>query len=113
MNIVLNPEAQTVQLLVKIYDTEYEAFGSIAKDFVRSVLFPRLADHVPSSTRRVQRHFFAPYESLLNRSSMRTMILGTYQASGGIMMKGKSRWIRRWPVHGQLFALAYRWLIGR
>ena len=52
MNIVLNPEGQTVQLLMSIYGTEYEAFGSMAKDFVRSVLFPRLADHVPSSTRQ-------------------------------------------------------------
>ena len=52
INIVLNPEGQTVQLLIRIYETEYEAFGSMAKDFVRSVLFPRLADHVPSSTRQ-------------------------------------------------------------
>ena len=52
LNIVLNPKGPTVQLLMTIYDTEYEAFGSMAKDFVRSVLFPRLADHVPSSTRQ-------------------------------------------------------------
>ncbi len=52
INVVLNPKGQTVQLLTQIYDTEYEAFGSMAKDFVRSVLFPKLADHVPSSTRQ-------------------------------------------------------------
>ena len=52
MNIVLNPEGQTVRLLVRIFGTEFEAFGSMAKDFVRSVLFPRLADYVPSSTRQ-------------------------------------------------------------
>ena len=52
INVVLNPEGQTIQLLTQIYDTEYEAFGSMAKDFVRSVLFPKLADHVPSSTRQ-------------------------------------------------------------
>ena len=52
INVVLNPEGQTVRLLTQIYDTEYEAFGSMAKDFVRSVLFPKLADHVPSSTRQ-------------------------------------------------------------
>ena len=52
INVVLNPEGQTVQLLTQIFDTEYEAFGSMAKDFVRSVLFPKLADHVPSSTRQ-------------------------------------------------------------
>lgn len=52
INIILNPEGQTVKLLMNIFHTEYEAFGSMAKDFVRSVLFPRLADHVPSSTRQ-------------------------------------------------------------
>ena len=111
INIVLNPEGQTVQLLIRIYETEYEAFGSMAKDFVRSVLFPRLADHVPSSTRQgAERHFFAPYASRLSHSSMRTMILGAYPASGRIMMKGKSHWIRRWPDHGQLFVLVFRWV---
>ena len=52
INITLNPESQAVQLLLNIYETEYDAFGSMAKDFVRNVLFPRLADHVPSSTRQ-------------------------------------------------------------
>lgn len=52
INVVLNPEGQTIQLLIQIYDTEYETFGSMVKDFVRGVLFPRLADHVPSSTRQ-------------------------------------------------------------
>lgn len=52
INITLNPEGQTVQLLINIYETEYEAFGSMAKDFVRNVLFSRIADYVPSSTRQ-------------------------------------------------------------
>ena len=52
INIVLNPEGQTVQILTRIYDNEFEAFSSMTKDFVRSVLFPKLADHVPSSTRQ-------------------------------------------------------------
>ena len=50
--ITLNPEGQTVQLLMGIFQTEYDAFGSMAKDFVRTVLFPRIADYVPSSTRQ-------------------------------------------------------------
>ena len=52
INIVLNPKGQTVQLLTQIYDSEYEAFTSMAKDFVRNILFPKLADYVPSSTRQ-------------------------------------------------------------
>ena len=51
IDITLNPEGQTVRLLISLFQTEYGAFGSMAKDFVRTVLFPRIADHVPSSTR--------------------------------------------------------------
>lgn len=52
LDIILNPEGQTVQLLISLFETEYSAFGSMAKDFVRTVLFPRIADYVPSSTRQ-------------------------------------------------------------
>ena len=52
IRVTLNPEGQTVQLLLNLYQTEYGAFGSMAKDFVRNVLFPRIADYVPSSTRQ-------------------------------------------------------------
>ena len=51
ISIILNPEGQTVQLLIRLFQTEYGAFGSMAKDFVRTVLFPRIADYVPSSRR--------------------------------------------------------------
>ena len=52
IGIILNPEGQTVQLLISLFETEYGAFGSMAKDFVRTMLFPRIADYVPSSTRQ-------------------------------------------------------------
>lgn len=52
IRVTLNPEGQTVQLLLGLYQTEFGAFGSMAKDFVRTVLFPRIADYVPSSTRQ-------------------------------------------------------------
>jgi molecular chaperone HtpG len=52
VRITLNPEGQTVKLLLSLYDSEFTAFGSMAKDFVRTVIFPRVADHVPSSTRQ-------------------------------------------------------------
>lgn len=52
IRVTLNPEGQTVQLLLDLYQTEFNAFGSMAKDFVRTVLFPRIADYVPSSTRQ-------------------------------------------------------------
>ena len=52
IDIILNPEGQTIELLINLFETEYDAFGSMAKDFVRTVLFPRIADYVPSSTRQ-------------------------------------------------------------
>jgi molecular chaperone HtpG len=52
IRIVLNPSGQTVKLILGLYDTEFAAFGSMAKDFVRTVIFPRVADYVPSSTRQ-------------------------------------------------------------
>jgi molecular chaperone HtpG len=52
VRIVLNPEGQSVKVLLAIYDSEFTAFGSMVKDFVRTVIFPRVADYVPSSTRQ-------------------------------------------------------------
>lgn len=52
VRVTLNPEGQTVNLILGLYETEFAAFGSMAKDFVRNVIFPRVADYVPSSTRQ-------------------------------------------------------------
>ena len=52
LNIVLNPQGQTMRVLLGVFETDYGAFGSLVKDFVRSVLFPRMADYVPSSKRQ-------------------------------------------------------------
>lgn len=52
VRITLNPDGQTVKLLLGLYNSEFTAFGSMAKDFVRTVIFPRVADYVPSSTRQ-------------------------------------------------------------
>ena len=52
LTIFLDAEGQTVSLMLNLYGTEYEAFGSMVKDFARSVVFPRISSHVPSSTRQ-------------------------------------------------------------
>lgn len=52
LDIILNPDGQTLLLLMRLFETDYGSFGSLAKDFVRTVLFPRIADYVPSSTRQ-------------------------------------------------------------
>jgi len=50
--IWLDPAGQTTKLILSLYEKEYVAFDSMSKDFVRTVIFPRIADHVPSSTRQ-------------------------------------------------------------
>jgi molecular chaperone HtpG len=52
VKIVLDPEGPTFNVARELYKADYTAFGSMMKDFVRNVVFPRVADYVPSSTRQ-------------------------------------------------------------
>jgi molecular chaperone HtpG len=52
VKIVLDPAGHSVRLMLDVYDKEYVAFGHMAKDFVRNVIFPKIADLVPSATRQ-------------------------------------------------------------
>ena len=50
--IVIDPDGHTVRLMLDVYEREFVAFGHMAKDFVRSVIFPKISDLVPSATRQ-------------------------------------------------------------
>jgi molecular chaperone HtpG len=50
--IVIDPDGHTVRLMLDVYEHEFVAFGHMAKDFVRSVIFPKISDLVPSATRQ-------------------------------------------------------------
>ena len=50
--ICLDSEGATLKMLASVWEKEYSAFGHLAKDFVRNMIFPRIADLVPSSTRQ-------------------------------------------------------------
>lgn len=50
--VFLDTEGATVKLILELYDKEYAAFGHMAKDFVRNMIFPRVKDLVPSATRQ-------------------------------------------------------------
>lgn len=52
IKITLDPNGPTVTTILGLYLHEYSAFGSLVKDFVRSAIFPKVADRVPSSTRQ-------------------------------------------------------------
>lgn len=50
--ITLDPTAANVAVILQVYETEFGAFGHMAKDFVRNVIFPKVANLVPSATRQ-------------------------------------------------------------
>jgi molecular chaperone HtpG len=51
VTLVLDPEGSTFGVIAELYASDYTMFGSMVKDFVRNVIFPRVSDLVPSSTR--------------------------------------------------------------
>ena len=50
--IYLEPEGTTVRIILELYEREYAAFGHMTKDFVRNMVFPKVANLVPSATRQ-------------------------------------------------------------
>ena len=49
--IYLDPTSSSVAPLLSLYNDDFNAFAPLAKDFVRSTVFPRVSKLVPSSTR--------------------------------------------------------------
>jgi molecular chaperone HtpG len=52
ISVTLDPNAQTAKLMLGLYGMDFVAFGSMTKDFVRTMIFPRVSEFVPSSTRQ-------------------------------------------------------------
>lgn len=51
IKLFLDPESTGVAPLLALYDDDFNAFGPFVKDFIRSTVFPRISQLVPSSTR--------------------------------------------------------------
>ena len=49
--IYFNPASSSIFPLLELYTNDFNSFGPFVKDFVRSTVFPRVANLVPSSTR--------------------------------------------------------------
>jgi len=73
VEVFLDTEGATVKLILELYDKEYAAFGHMAKDFVRNMIFPRVNDLVPSATRQGAEAFL--------KSIHRTREVFEYEAS--------------------------------
>ena len=52
VEICIDPDGATARLLLELYNKKYTAFGHMAKDFVRNMIFPRVSDLVPSANRQ-------------------------------------------------------------
>jgi molecular chaperone HtpG len=52
VGICLDPNGQTVSLILRLFTSEYSAYNHMVKDFVRNMIFPRISDLVPSATRQ-------------------------------------------------------------
>ena len=57
VRVTVDPEGQTMFLILGLYDREYSSFGSMIKDFVRTIVFPSVADYIPSSKRQGAEEF--------------------------------------------------------
>ena len=51
VRIFIGHKSSSVQSLLQLYATEYEVFGHMVKDFIRSAIFPKISNLVPSATR--------------------------------------------------------------
>ena len=49
---MLDADQGTVRLILSLYESDFGSFASMVKDYVRTVIFPKVADLVPSSTRQ-------------------------------------------------------------
>jgi molecular chaperone HtpG len=52
VEIFIDPAGSSIGLILDIYEKEYGAFNHMTKDFVRNIIFPRVADLVPSATKQ-------------------------------------------------------------
>ena len=52
VEIFIDPTGGTVRLILDLYVNQFAGFGHMAKDFVRNMIFPRVSELVPTSTRQ-------------------------------------------------------------
>ena len=52
VRVTIDPDGQTMALVLGVYENELSAFASMLKDFARNIVFPSVAPYVPSSSRQ-------------------------------------------------------------
>ena len=52
VEIFLDPSGTSVQVMLELYKSQFEAFADMTKDFARTMIFPRISDLVPTAKRK-------------------------------------------------------------
>lgn len=52
VQITLDPESSSISTILQVYKSDYEVVSGLTKDFARNVIFPKISNLVPSSTRQ-------------------------------------------------------------
>jgi len=75
--LTIDPDSSSCIVLLGLYNTEYLSFGSMTKDFVRNIIFPKIQDIVPSSTRQGAAAFLKAIRSKKEIFELETSDLGS------------------------------------
>lgn len=89
VHLVLDPTAATCATVLTLFDKDYESFGSMVKDFARTVVFPRIADYVPSSTREGAEAFLKSIRRRADIFEVGESDLGDFRSIWGDWAEGK------------------------
>ncbi len=87
--IYINPDGQSASILLEVYENEYEVFAGLVKDFVRSIVFPKIAGLVPSATREGAEAFLKRMRSKREIFEYETADLGSLSEIWDSVLAGK------------------------
>jgi len=87
--ITIDPNSSSCVVLFGLYATDYSAFGSMTKDFVRNIIFPKIQDIVPSSTRQGAAAFLKTIRAKKEIFELETSDLGSLTEIWGGYIEGR------------------------
>ena len=87
--IYINLDGQSASILLEVYENEYEVFAGLVKDFVRSIVFPKIASLVPSATREGAESFLKRMRSKREVFEYETADLGSLSEIWDLVLVGE------------------------
>jgi molecular chaperone HtpG len=89
ITIYINPNGQSASILLEVYQSEYEVFAGMVKDFVRSIIFPKISHLVPSATREGAEAFLRRMRSKREIFEYEKTDLGSLSEIWDLVLSGK------------------------